>query len=106
MQNWANMEADKTTDIPNGSTLTVRLINPVNFGYAEIGRFMTPPVPGFDYFPKIPSLCFLLEHPSGRKLVWDLVSRLTPERALESDLRSDRCTVFKTFTDGFEYSRV
>lgn len=33
---------------------------------------MTPPVPGLETFPTSPSLCFLLEHPSGRKLVWDL----------------------------------
>ena len=81
------MDANKAIDIPPGSALTVRLINPVNFGYAEIGRFMTPPVPGFEYFPKIPSLCFLLEHPSGRKLVWDLVSILIGNRAFGSDSR-------------------
>lgn len=33
---------------------------------------MAPPVPGLETFPTSPSLCFLLEHPSGRRLVWDL----------------------------------
>lgn len=33
---------------------------------------MAPPVPGLDRFKDCPSFSFLLEHPSGRKLVWDL----------------------------------
>ncbi|KAK5049525.1 hypothetical protein LTR84_004454 [Exophiala bonariae] len=33
---------------------------------------MAPPVPGLETFESSPSLSFLLEHPSGRKLVWDL----------------------------------
>lgn len=33
---------------------------------------MGPPVPGLETFETSPSLTFLLEHPSGRKLVWDL----------------------------------
>lgn len=48
------------------------MINPVNFGPAILNRFMGPDVPGLETFETSPSLCFLLEHPSGRKLVWDL----------------------------------
>ncbi|CAK7222655.1 hypothetical protein SBRCBS47491_004933 [Sporothrix bragantina] len=68
------MPAMKLVDIPKGSVpVTVRLINPVNFGPAIIKRFMAPPVPGTDsWVSPSPSLSFLLEHPSGRKLVWDL----------------------------------
>ncbi|CAK7203317.1 hypothetical protein SEUCBS139899_006048 [Sporothrix eucalyptigena] len=64
----------KLVDIPEGDVpVTVRLINPVNFGPAIIKRFMAPPVPGLDSWKSpSPSLSFLLEHPSGRKLVWDL----------------------------------
>ncbi|CAK7209653.1 hypothetical protein SCUCBS95973_000513 [Sporothrix curviconia] len=64
----------KLVDIPTGSVpVTVRLINPVSFGPAIIKRFMAPPVPGLDSWKSpSPSLSFLLEHPSGRKLVWDL----------------------------------
>lgn len=59
--------------IPQGDEIvTVKLINPVNFGPAIIKRFMAPPVPGLDTFKTSPSLSFLLEHPSGRKLVFDL----------------------------------
>lgn len=53
-------------------TITVKMINPVNFGPAVVNRFMAPPVPGLEIFKTSPSLCFLLEHPSGRKLVFDL----------------------------------
>ena len=59
--------------VPSGKTpITVKLINPVNAGPAILNRFMAPPVSGLDAFTSFPSLCFLLEHPSGRKLVWDL----------------------------------
>lgn len=57
---------------PGDQTVTVKLINPVNFGPAQIHRFMAPPVPELETFATSPSLCFLLEHPSGRRLVWDL----------------------------------
>lgn len=50
----------------------VSMINPVNFGPAILNRFMAPAVPGLETFATSPSLCFLLEHPSGRKMVWDL----------------------------------
>lgn len=59
--------------LPTGSeTVTVKLINPVNFGPAILKRFMAPDVPGLDKFKNSPSFSFLLEHPSGRKLVFDL----------------------------------
>lgn len=58
--------------IPSGSVATVKLINPVNFGPAILNRFMSPPVPGLETFETSPSLSFLIEHSSGRRLVWDL----------------------------------
>jgi glyoxylase-like metal-dependent hydrolase (beta-lactamase superfamily II) len=59
--------------VPKGQTpVTVKLINPVTFGPSQLDRFMAPPVPGLETFKEVPSLSFLLEHPSGRKLVWDL----------------------------------
>ncbi|KAF7197429.1 Cytochrome P450 monooxygenase [Pseudocercospora fuligena] len=59
--------------IPSGDVaVTVKLINAVNFGPSIISRFMAPPIPGLETFPSNPSHSFLIEHPSGRKLVWDL----------------------------------
>ena len=101
------MEADKVVDIPRGGPcVTVKMINPLNFGFAEVGRLMAPSVPGLEYFPKIPSLCFLLEHPSGRKLVWDLVSNSTNTMAIWATLsprgvlpRLRYLFVFEAFTN-------
>lgn len=57
---------------PGKETISVKLINPVNFGPAILKRFMAPAVPGLETFPPCPSFSFLLEHSSGRKLVFDL----------------------------------
>lgn len=60
-------------ELPRGEALqSVALINPVNFGPAILQRFMAPPVPGLETFKSSPSLSFLIEHKSGRKLVFDL----------------------------------
>ncbi|KAJ5650399.1 uncharacterized protein N7484_004122 [Penicillium longicatenatum] len=58
--------------VPAGQTITVKLINTVNFGPAQLNRFMAPPVPGMETHPSNPSFSFLLEHSSGQKLVFDL----------------------------------
>ena len=64
---------DPIVKLPAGQTpVTVKMINPVNFGPAILKRFMAPDVPGLETFPSSPSLTFLIEHPSGKKLVWDL----------------------------------
>ncbi|KAJ5261444.1 hypothetical protein N7478_012039 [Penicillium angulare] len=58
--------------IPPGQAIMVKVINAVNFGPAQLNRFMAPPVPGMETHPSNPSFSFLLEHSSGRKLVFDL----------------------------------
>lgn len=63
----------RPVQLPLGEVVVrVSMINPVRFGPVLLERFMAPPVPGLETFDTIPSLSFLLEHPSGRKLVWDL----------------------------------
>ncbi|OQE31163.1 hypothetical protein PENFLA_c002G04697 [Penicillium flavigenum] len=57
---------------PGKEVVSVKMINPVNFGPAIIKRFMEPPVPGVEKKKPGPVLTFLLEHPSGQKLVFDL----------------------------------
>ncbi|KAF2207706.1 hypothetical protein CERZMDRAFT_115052 [Cercospora zeae-maydis SCOH1-5] len=54
------------------TTVEVKLISPVKFGPANLSRLMQPDVPLLESFETIPSFSFLLEHPSGKKLVWDL----------------------------------
>lgn len=57
---------------PGKDVVSVKMIVPVNFGPAIIKRFMEPPVPGVGIKKPGPVLTFLLEHPSGQKLVFDL----------------------------------
>ncbi|KAJ5388661.1 hypothetical protein N7509_011202 [Penicillium cosmopolitanum] len=66
------MAEASTFTAPAGQAITVKLINTVNFGPAQLHRFMAPPVPGMETHPSNPSFSFLLEHSSGRKLVFDL----------------------------------
>ncbi|KAJ5756619.1 hypothetical protein N7533_006162 [Penicillium manginii] len=66
------MAETSTFTVPAGQAITVKLINTVNFGPAQLHRFMAPPVPGMETHPSNPSFSFLLEHSSGRKLVFDL----------------------------------
>lgn len=67
------MTSQPYIELPPGEVaINVRLINPVNFGPAIIERFMKPPVPGVDKKRPGPVLTFLLEHPNGHKLLFDL----------------------------------
>ncbi|GMF81561.1 unnamed protein product [Aspergillus oryzae] len=66
------MAQDRLIEIPSGASITVKLINPVNFGPSHLTRFMAPQVPGLDTFARNPAFSFLIEHSSGRKLVFDL----------------------------------
>ena len=59
-------------NVPSGQAITVKIINTANFGPANLNRFMAPPIPGMETLPGSPSFSFLMEHHSGRKLVFDL----------------------------------
>ncbi|PKS05428.1 hypothetical protein jhhlp_008804 [Lomentospora prolificans] len=59
-------------EIPSGETIKVSMINTVNFGPGNVAKLMGPPVPYVEHFGTSPALSFLLEHSSGRKLVFDL----------------------------------
>lgn len=72
-QSRLEMASHTHLELPHGTTaVKVCLINPVNFGPAQIHRFMAPPVPGLETLKSSPSHSFLVEHPSGRKIVFDL----------------------------------
>jgi glyoxylase-like metal-dependent hydrolase (beta-lactamase superfamily II) len=67
------MTSQTKIEIPEGSVaVKVRLINSVNFGPAQIHRFMAPAVTGLQHFKTSPSHSFCIQHPSGRRLVFDL----------------------------------
>lgn len=67
------MLSPPSIQIPQGEVaVTVKMINPVNFGPAIIKRFMEPAVPGVEKKRPSPVLVFFVEHPSGHKIVFDL----------------------------------
>lgn len=64
-----------TFSIPSGTAISaLKLINAVNFGPAVLEGLMGPPIPHVTTLGpgNSPSLSFLIEHITGRRLVWDL----------------------------------
>ena len=65
--------ASPTLSIPPSSTsINVKIIDVCTIGDVQTKALFTPPVPGFDKYDGAPSFVFLLEHPSGQKLLFDL----------------------------------
>jgi hypothetical protein len=60
-----------SVEIPSGVSLSVRIIDTTPFLKIPIALFMGPPMPGFTHFEGS-MFSFLLEHPSGRKLLFDM----------------------------------
>ena len=58
-------------EIPSGTALTVRVIDTTTSVTVPIYIFMEPDMPGFTRM-KCNAFSFLIEHPSGRKLLFDL----------------------------------
>lgn len=62
-----------TLNIPLSSTcVTVKIIDVANVANVPAEALFTPPVRGFTTVPTAPSFVFLLEHPSGHKVLFDL----------------------------------
>ena len=57
--------------IPSGSALTVRIIDTTSYIKVPIAPFMAPEMHGFTHM-ECNAYSFLVEHPSGRKLLFDL----------------------------------
>lgn len=77
--------APPALNIPTSSTtINVKIIDVCSIGNVATKSLFTPTVPGFDVFDGAPSFVFLLEHPSGQKLLFDLGIRKDWEN-LDSD---------------------
>jgi glyoxylase-like metal-dependent hydrolase (beta-lactamase superfamily II) len=59
---------------PSPNTVTVRIIDSTSRLEAPLGVFMGPPIPGHEIL-KGPAFSFLVEHSSGRKILFDLGCR-------------------------------
>jgi hypothetical protein len=69
----ANGVAHYSLGVPEGTTcVTVMLIDICSISKVGTKSLFTPPVPGFDSIGSVPSWIVLLEHPSGRKVLYDL----------------------------------
>ena len=64
----------ETWSIPEGKSLQVRIIDTTTELKLDSRQFVGPPVPGFDFINGM-AYSFLLEHPSGRKLLFDMGMR-------------------------------
>ena len=57
---------------PCSTSINVKIIDVCTIGDVRTKALFTPLVPGFDKYDGAPSFVFLLEHPSGQKLLFDL----------------------------------
>ena len=61
---------------PGDQSVQVRIIDSTtridNF---QLGFLMEPPMDGMEYMSPLPSWSFLIEHPSGQKILYDLGTR-------------------------------
>ncbi|KAE8382664.1 beta-lactamase-like protein [Aspergillus bertholletiae] len=57
---------------PLGETVSVRIIDSTSYITISADFILSPHLPDFDTIHRIPCLVFLIEHPSGRKLLFDL----------------------------------
>ena len=61
-----------SSTIPSGKTLNVSVIHASSLSGVPTANLMGPPIPGFEVMPECPSFSFLLTHPSGQKVLFDL----------------------------------
>lgn len=60
-------------NIPSGTPISVKIIDTTSsIGNLPSEYLMGPPIKGFAHCGTMPSFSFLLEHASGRKLLFDL----------------------------------
>lgn len=60
-------------NIPASSvSISVKIIDASTVSNVPAHALFTPSVPGFETALPAPSYCFLLEHPSGKKVLFDL----------------------------------
>jgi hypothetical protein len=57
---------------PSSSTVNVSIIDVCTISNVPVDALYTPPIPGLKYLAPAPSFCFLIEHASGKKVLYDL----------------------------------
>lgn len=66
--------ANSRFSVPTGTqTVGVRIIDSTtSIENLQLRLLMKPPIDGLEYLPALPSWAFLIEHPSGKKVLYDL----------------------------------
>ncbi|KAJ9602700.1 hypothetical protein H2200_012894 [Cladophialophora chaetospira] len=63
----------RRVQIPKGSvTITTKILDLTTISGSSANNLYYPPIPGVERVRPVPSLSFLLEHPSGKKLLFEL----------------------------------
>lgn len=57
---------------PSSISVTVKVIDVCTIYDVPADALFAPPVPGVKQLPPAPSFVFLIEHPSGQKILYDL----------------------------------
>ena len=58
---------------PGDQSVQVRIIDSTTrIGKLPLAFLMEPPMEGMHYIPPLPAWSFLIEHPSGQKILYDL----------------------------------
>ena len=72
--NGSSHEAPRSalTIPPSTTIIDVKVIDVCTIAGVPAKALFQPPIPGFDVINPAPSFVFLLEHPSGQKLLFDL----------------------------------
>ena len=60
-------------NIPKSSTIvSVKILDLSTIHKLPVNRLYAPPIPGLEYLDSAPSFSFLIEHASGKKVLFDL----------------------------------
>lgn len=67
------MVTTKRFSVPSGAVARVRIINSTTkINGLPTDYLMTPPMPGMEFMPEIPTWSFLVESTTGKKALFDL----------------------------------
>lgn len=59
--------------VPDTSVcVSVKIIDTTTLSGVPVKNLLDPPLPGLEFLPPAPSFSFLLEHPEGQKVLFDL----------------------------------
>lgn len=98
--------------IPDSSvTITTKIIDLTTISGSSANNLYNPPIEGVNKIRPVPSLSFLLEHPSGQKLLFDLgvpkdITVLGPEVADRLKKVGHRIEVEKDVPEVLEESNI